>query len=145
MAQPPKKAKKDPDEDKKLKKGDIVTWTTRVCQVQKAYIGEVLSVLKADHPIEKALSKLNKYMTKPEIVGMDIQLSEKMKNKHKKDELNKQKEKKEKDKKINFLAKPKETQTSRPATSYIVTIKDKEGKDVLYWPRNSRLQLVTSP
>ena len=31
----------------------------------------------------------------------------------------------------------------RPETSYVVTIKDKDGKDVLHWPRSRKLSLVS--
>lgn len=123
MAQPPKKTKAEKD----FKKGDIVTWNEIISHVTKKYVGEVLFVVKPNKPVENIIKKMNRYMTRPEVVGMEIQFQEKMKKK--------QEEKKEKGAK-------KETKTSRPVTSYIVTIKDGEGRDVLYWPRNRKLQLV---
>ena len=109
----------------KYKKGDIVTWGPKVSNIVKRYVGEIISVIKPNQPVEKFLNKLNKKITKTSVIEMDIQFQEKIK---------KQKGRK------NRLTK--NTSTTRPEESYIVAIKNREGRDVLYWPRNRKLSLA---
>lgn len=119
---------KDKTTKQKLKKGDIVTWSSKISNIHKKYVGIVLYIVRPKQPIESILDKVNKNITITSVIEMDIQFQEKKKKTNKKQQ--------------NIKTLKKDTSTIHSEESYIIAIKNKEGKDVLYWSRNRKISLA---